>query len=153
MLTIKLDKDAYQPGDTITVTVQVDRDKPTKARGVFISLSCSKRKMEKESRVMDQYDFDREKELGGFKHTHLTSETVEKSSIVFSEEKAASGEQEYTDEIVEASFVLPNSAPPTSHEFGHDNAIYVWTVTAKLDIPLAIDDSTQKEIVVEGLGD
>ena len=48
-------------------------------------------------------------------------------------------------------FDLPANATPTSLEFGHDNKITMWKISAKLDLPFATDESCDADVFVEGL--
>jgi len=151
MMGIELDKAEYFPGETIRAKIRVSMGKPVKARGVYAELLCSERHRVTSHRVMDNYDFEREKEMGGFKETHMVSHVTEHDSMKFRQEKKVAGEGMYANNEFEAVFDLPPNAVPTSHEFGHDNKIRRWKLRVKLDIPLALDDSAEKEIFVGGL--
>lgn len=151
MMAIELDATSYMPGDTVRARIRVKPDRPVKARGLYAELVCSERRRKVEQRVMDNYDFEREKELGGFKETHMVSQTSEHESTLFRKEIKVAGENDYSDGEFEAVFTLPGNAAPTSHEFGHDNKIHVWKLRAKLDIPLAIDENAETEVFVGGL--
>lgn len=151
MLSIELDKDTYMPGETVKATIKYAFSKPVSARGLEASLVCFERKQVKTRIVMDQYDYRLEHELGVPKSTNIKTETSEEGRTVFSQKKKLSGQDVYTSGQAEASFDIPSDAPATSHEFGHDGKIHVWTLSVKLDIPLAFDKNASKEVFVGGL--
>ncbi|MCX6772576.1 MAG: hypothetical protein NTV88_02285 [Candidatus Micrarchaeota archaeon] len=152
MISIALDKSEYMPGDTVRATISLKLKKAVKARGIYVRLVCRERKQVAEQRVMDKYDYDREKELGGFKETHIITQDVEHSRTLFRKENKPAGEGEFLEGEYETTFTLPSDAKPTSHEFGHDKAIHIWTLHVKLDIPLSFDANAEKEVIVGGLG-
>ncbi len=151
MITIALDKPSYSPGETVLATIGIKMKKPARARSLLATLSCEERHRVVEQKVMDNYDFERERELGGFKETHLYQVTSEHSNRLFHDKKVVSGEKEYSSGEYSVSFVIPPGGPPTSREFGHDGKIHVWKLHVKLDLPLAIDENAEKEVFVEGL--
>jgi hypothetical protein len=151
MLKISLDKPTYSPGGTITAVIALSLDKPTKARGIFARLFCTERNMVKLSKVMDQYDLDRAAELGTPYSGTIKWREEERDSVFYDQEKKISNEGDYSSGIFVARFALPANAPPTSREFGHDNKITEWKLSAKLDIPLAPDTSHAVEVFVEGI--
>lgn len=151
MLSISLDKESYAAGETVAAAITLGLKKPLRARGLYAEVVCIERHRVTEQRVMDKYDYDREKELGGFKETHLQAVTTEHESVLFREEKTLAGEGTFSAGEYSVSFTLPASGPPTSREFGHDNKTHIWKIFAKLDIPFALDQNAEKEIFVEGL--
>jgi hypothetical protein len=152
MLSLTLDSASYAPGGTINATIIVRQAKPVKARGLFATLACSARKKVKTQVVLDRYDYDRDKEMSIPYSSHMETKTEERTSTAFSQEKKICGEREFSgEESFTVSFTLPQNAQPTSREFGHDNAIYIWKIRAKLDIPFAIDENAEAEVFVEGL--
>ena len=151
MITITPDKPSYAAGETVLAKITLSLGKATKARSLVATLSCTERHRVTEQKIMDKYDFDREKEMGGFKETHMYTTTSEHSSALFSEKKEISGAKEYSSGEFSVSFAIPARGPPTSHEFGHDSKIHIWKLSAKLDIPFALDENAEKEIFVEGL--
>jgi hypothetical protein len=155
MLMIELtpDCDSYSPGSTIIAKISLSLPKPTKARGIFATLVCSERSREKVTKVIDQYDFAREHELGVPRTTELRTEVQERSRERYRQEKQVAGEGTFQSGEYQVQFQLPEDAPPTSREFGHDNKIHIWTLSVKLDIPLALDANNSKEIFVSGLGE
>jgi len=151
MLSISLDRKSYLPGETIRVEVACKLPKLTKARGLFVSLTCTERKRVQTSRTMDQYDYDRARELGVSPTTHIKTQIEERDREWYGKELQAGGEGNYLDETFKAQFALPKDAPFTSLEFGHDNQIHIWKVRAKLDIPFAPDENAEADLIVEGL--
>ncbi len=151
MLAITLDRDSYAAGDTVRAAVSLTLKKPVRARGLFARLVCVERHKVTEQRIMDAYDYARERELGGFKETHLQPVTTVHENVVADMKRDISGEGEYSSGERVVEFALPPNAQPTSHEFGHDNKTFVWKLSVKLDIPLAIDENAEKEVFVEGL--
>ncbi|MFA5106628.1 MAG: hypothetical protein WC506_06745 [Candidatus Micrarchaeia archaeon] len=151
MMRIELDKDSYMPGETVKATVKYSFSSPVSARKLEASLVCMERKQVKTHTVMDQDDYRIEKELGIPKSTNIKTETSEQSSTAFSQKKELGGQNIYTNGQAEVSFELPQDAPATSHEFGHDGKIHVWTLSVKLDIPMAFDKNASKEVFVGGL--
>ena len=151
MITISLDKSSYRAGDTIIAKIDLRLDQPTRARGIYAKLVCSERKKVKVDRVMDKYDYDRQRDLGVPVSTNIISVTEERSRAWFAQEKKIMGEGDFLSGAYGIQFTLPQNAPPTSREFGHDNLMHVWKVNVKLDIPLAIDENADCEVFVEGL--
>ncbi|MFA6214398.1 MAG: hypothetical protein WC717_03925 [Candidatus Micrarchaeia archaeon] len=152
MMSISLDRASYAAGDIVTATISLRREKPAKARGVYASLSCTEQHQVKTTVVIDQYTLDRHKEMGIPYSSNIETRTVKRDSVLFSQEKKLSGEREFSgEEAFTVQFTLPRNASPTSHEFGHDGKIHIWKLSAKLDIPMAMDDNASKEVVVEGL--
>ncbi|MCX8175528.1 MAG: hypothetical protein N3E51_04975 [Candidatus Micrarchaeota archaeon] len=152
MISISLDKPEYMPGETIRASITLKLQKPTKARGIYATLSCHEKHRVTEHRIMDKYDFDREKELGLFRETHISSHTAVHEKTLFEKEVRVAGEGVFSSGDYPLSIELPKNAPPTSHEFGHDNKIHIWKLSVKLDIPLALDLNAEREIFVGGLG-
>lgn len=150
MMSITLDRDSYAAGDTVQATITLVLKKPVRARGLVARLVCVERHKVTEQRIMDNYDYAREKELGGFKETHLQAVTSVHENIRFEAKKDIDGEKEYAGGEYSVSFQLPQNAAPTSHEFGHDNKTFVWKLSAKLDIPFAIDENAEKEVLSKG---
>ncbi len=153
MFDVTLDKDNYMPGDTVKATVKYSFQKPIAARALDATLECQERKMVKTQVVMDQYDYRLEKELGIPKSTNIKTETSEEAKTAYSKSKEISGKGEYLTGEAEVSFDLPQDAPATSHEFGHDGKIFVWTLRVKLDIPMAFDKNASKEVFVGGFSE
>ena len=152
MMSVLLDRASYAAGGTITATISMSMAKPIKARGLFASLTCSERAKEKTTVVLDQYTFDRHREMGIPYSSNLETRIVERDSILFSKEKQVSGGREFSgEEIFTVQFELPASATPTSLEYGHDNKIHTWKLCVRLDIPLAIDENAECDVFVEGL--
>lgn len=151
MIAIKTDKSSYAAGDTIIATVRVSLKKKLKARGIFVRLVCRERKLVKTMAIMDRYDYERDREMSVPYSSHMETRTEERSRSWFEQEKRICGEGEFFEGEYEARFALPKNAPPTSHEFGHDNLIHIWKISAKLDVPFALDKNAEKEILVEGL--
>ena len=152
MISISLDRASYAAGDTITATISVRPGKPTKARGLFAMLVCSEQEQVKTTVVLDQYTFDRHKEMGIPYSSNMETRIAKRESILFSQEKNVSPAREFSgEESFTVQFTLPASAAPTSLEFGHDNKIHIWKLRARLDIPLAIDENAESDVFVEGL--
>jgi hypothetical protein len=152
MLAISLDKRYYSPGETVAATITVRQAKPLKARGVFASLVCHRRRKIKTTVVLDKYDFERDREMSQPYSSHMETRTEEREEDIFRQEKQACGPRTFSgEEAFTVQFALPQNAQPTSHEFGHDNKTHVWKIAAKLDIPLAPDENAEAEVVVEGL--
>lgn len=150
-LSISPDRDSYAPGETITATISLSLPKPAKARGIFATLACEERSRVQTTRVMTQHELMHERELG-IPHTNdIKTEVHETSGMRFPQEKKIRPEGLFGSGIFKVEFQLPPDAPPTSREFGHDNKIHIWKLRAKLDIPLAPDINTEKEIFVSGL--
>jgi hypothetical protein len=97
-------------------------------------------------------EIDREAGLGIPHTTDIKTEVRERSGNWFFQEKKIAGEQILYKAELSASFQLPHNAMPTSYEFGHDNAIHIWKLRVRVDIPLALDMNAEKEVFVEGLG-
>ena len=152
MISISLDRAAYAAGDTIIATISVRQAKPLSARSLSAALVCNERKRIKTQVVLDRYDYDRDKEMGQPYSSHMETKTEERVREAFEQEKKVSEQRTFSgEETFTAQFTLPANAQPTSHEFGHDNAIYIWKVRAKLDIPFAPDEHADAEVFVEGL--
>jgi hypothetical protein len=151
MIAIETDRGAYAPGDVITVTVKLSLGKKTAARGLYVRLACNERKLVKTTTVMDRYDYDRDKEMSIPYTSHMETKTEERSHLFFEQEKKVCGDGEFLEGEYATRFLLPKNAPPTSHDFGHDNLIHAWKVSAKLDLPFALDVNSEKEIFVSGL--
>jgi len=151
MLTIETDRRAYPAGCEINAIVSLRRDKPVKARGLFVRLTCTERRQVKNSVVLDRYDYDRDKEIGMPYSSHMETRVSEHTKKLFEQEIKVCGEEEFLEGKYSVLFILPKNAKPTSREFGHDDRIHVWRISAKLDIPFAIDENAEEEIVVAGL--
>lgn len=152
MISISLDRASYSAGDTMSATISVRQQKPLKARSLTATLSCKERKQVKTTVVLDRYDYDRDKEIGQPYASHMETRTEERTRSAFEQAKQACGEHIFSgEESFIVQFLLPMDAKPTSYEFGHDNAIYVWKVRAKLDIPMAPDEHAEAEVFVQGL--
>lgn len=152
MLSISLDRASYSPGDTITATISVRQAKPISARSLSATLICTKREKVKTQVVLDRYDYDRDKEMSIPYSSHMETKTEERQRAAFEQEKQICGARTFLgEESFTVQFTLPAGAEPTSREFGHDNAIYIWKVHAKLDIPFAFDENAEAEVAVEGL--
>lgn len=151
MLSISLDKPSYSAGEEVKAAIILSLGSEKKARGLFASLICIERKQVKTTVVLDKYEFDRDRELGQPYASHMETRNELREKIFYSREAKISGEGSYSSGEFTVSFTLPQNAPPTSHELGHDNLIHVWKVKAKLDIPLAPDENAEAEVVVEGL--
>jgi len=152
MMSISLDRASYAAGDTITATISVREAKPLPARSLVATLACNERKLVKTTVVLDRYDYDRDRELGQPYLSHMETKTEERQKAAFEQEKQLCGAHTFSgEENFTVQFALPANAQPTSREFGHDNAIYVWKMHAKLDIPMAIDEHAEAEVFVEGL--
>ena len=150
MLSIKLDKESYRAGETINVSVGLKLQKPVKIRGLTVELACYEKLKVKDTRVMDEYDYARKRELGLSPTTNLTTTITEEDERLFYQKREFSG-GEYCDEVFDAAFTLPPDAPPTSLEFGHDDKTFAWKVFAKLDVPFALDENAEADVFVEGL--
>ena len=152
MISISLDRASYAAGDTITAAIGVRENKPLGARSLTATLICSERKLLKTQVMLDKYDFERDREMGQPYSSHMETKTEERARIAFEQEKQICGKHTFSgEENFTVQFALPPSAFPTSHEFGHDNLIHIWTVRVKLDIPMAIDEHAEAEVFVEGL--
>jgi hypothetical protein len=152
MLSISLDRAAYAAGDTITATISVRHAKPVAARSLSATLICSESKQVKTTVVLDRYDYDRDKEMSIPYSSHMETKTEERQRTAFRQEKQLCGRHTFSsEEHFTAQFEIPANAHPTSREFGHDAAIHLWKVAAKLDIPLAPDEHAEAEVFVEGL--
>ena len=152
MISISLDRASYAAGGAITATISVSQKKPVKARGLSATLSCAGRRQVKTDVVLDQYDFSRDEKLGIPYSSNMKTRTDELDSVVFSQEKQICGAREFSGEAVfTVQFALPANAAPTSREFGHDNAIYIWNMSVRLDIPMAMDEHAVADVFVEGL--
>jgi hypothetical protein len=151
MISVSLDKESYIPGETVLAEISCRLPKLTRARGIFVSLTCIERKRVQTRRTMDQYDLDRARELGLPTTTHIKTQVEERDSEWYFKELKISGEGSYLEGTFTAEFTLPKDAPFTSLEFGHDNLIHVWKVRAKLDIPFAPDQNAEADLIVEGL--
>ncbi|VVB66205.1 Uncharacterised protein [Candidatus Gugararchaeum adminiculabundum] len=149
---ISCDKEKYGAGDEVKVEIGMGLGKQVKARGLYATLVCMERERISNSRVMDQYDYDRQKEMGIVKSTNVYTETREETRERFKQEKKVSGPGFYSEETFKVAFTLPADAPPTSHEFGHDSKITEWKILLKLDIPMAPDKNDEVEVFVTGLG-
>ena len=151
MVKISLDNDSYMPGGTITATVTVSLGSPTKARGLYAKLICTEGRIHRRTVVMDKYMLDREHELGVPYTTNTQQEEEMRSRVIFEQEKKVAGEGNYSSGTFTVSFTLPENAAPTSHDFGHDDRTHVWKLSAKLDLPLALDKGDEAEVIVGGL--
>lgn len=152
MLTLATDKTGYSAGEEIVATITLSLKKPVNARGIYAVLECQETHKQQQTRPMDQYDYDREKELGIPRSTHLRTSTIYHEEVIFRKEVKVAGEGEFNSGEFQARIRLPPDAKPTSREYGHDNKIHVWKLKAKLDIPLALDKGATTEIFVDGLG-
>jgi len=152
MISISLDRASYSAGDTISATISVRQQKPLNARSLSATLVCAERKQVKTTVVLDRYDYDRDREMGQPYSSHMETKTEERSRTAFEQSKQACGQHTFSgEEQFIVQFLLPQDAKPTSYEFGHDGAIYVWKVRAKLDIPMAPDEHAEAEVFVQGL--
>ena len=152
MLSITLDSVSHAAGDTVTATIHVRLEKPVKARGLFATLVCNERRQVKTEVMLDQYDFNRDEKLGVPYSSNMKMKTDELDSVLFNQEKQVCGQRTFSgEENFTVQFILPKGAQPTSREFGHDDAIHIWKLRAKLDIPLALDENAEEEVFVEGL--
>ncbi|MFA6489291.1 MAG: hypothetical protein WCT52_01275 [Candidatus Micrarchaeia archaeon] len=150
MMKITLDRGSYRAGETVNASVELKLDKPVKARALVVEFACFERKKVKVTRELDEYDYARRRELGLVYTSNVTTEVVEEGARRFHQQKEFSG-GEFSGGVYDVGFTLPPDAPPTSKEFGHDNKTFVWKISAKLDIPLALDVNTETEVFVEGL--
>ncbi len=151
MLSLSLDRNSYAPGETISATISLSLKQPVKARGLFASLACNERSRVQAMRTMTPDEVTRERELGIPHSSDIKTEVHETSGVRFPQEKKIRGEGVFGSGIFKVEFLLPNDAPPTSREFGHDNKIHIWKLRAKLDIPLAPDENAVAEVFVSGL--
>lgn len=152
MISISLDRAAYAAGDTITATISVRQGRPVEARSLTATLTCSERKLVKSQVVLDRYDYDRDKEMSIPYSSHMETKTEQRVRTAFEQERKLCGKRTFSgEENFTAQFSLPANAAPTSREFGHDNAITLWKLRAKLDVPYAFDDNAEAEVMVEGL--
>ncbi len=151
-VAVALDKTSYSAGEAVHARVSLELPRPTKVRGVYAVLTCSERKKEQVTRMMTPDEQQRRQDLGVPYSTDLKTEIREHSSNWFFQEKKIAGEQILYKAELSASFQLPHNAMPTSLEFGHDNAIHIWRLTVRVDIPLALDMNASAEVHVEGLG-
>ncbi|MEM3060623.1 MAG: hypothetical protein QXW70_02245 [Candidatus Anstonellales archaeon] len=148
MISIILDRENYKPGMEITAQIHIKLKKEIRARGIFATLICTEKRLEEVRRVMDSYDYLQERDLGVQRRTHIKTEVREISRICYSKDVKLAGEGIYKEEEFVAKFLIPRDAKTTSYEFGHDNAIYVWRIKVKIDIPFALDKNAQKEVMV-----
>lgn len=151
MLSISFDKEAYLPGDTVVAAITLQLEKPRKARGLYVKFFCLERHQVKTTVVLDKYELDRDREMSNPYSSHLETRTTVHEEARFVKEIKVSGEGEYSGATYEARFSIPQNAPPTSHEYGHDSKIHIWKASAKLDIPLAPDLNEEREFMVAGL--
>ncbi|OIO20979.1 hypothetical protein COV61_01050 [Candidatus Micrarchaeota archaeon CG11_big_fil_rev_8_21_14_0_20_47_5] len=151
MIEIFLDRGAYEAGESINAEIRLTLKKTVKARGIFAALKCVERKKVKRTRVLDSYDYARDAELGVPRSTNVRTTETEQERVWFLQEKRVAGEGEYKEGTFQVGFSLPKNAPPTSHEFGHDNLVHVWRLRVKLDVPMALDENAEKEVKVLGL--
>jgi len=152
MLSITTDKQQYMPGDIINIEVRFTGNKTIKARSLSATLWCAERKRIQRTRVIDSYDFAREKELGMAPTTNVRTETLEEERTPYERTNELAGSREYNSgETFSGKFIIPGNAPATSHEWGHDNKIDIWKLKAKLDIAWAPDENSEIEIFVGGL--
>lgn len=150
MMKITLDRSSYRAGETVNVSVQLKLSKPVKARAIVVEFACYERKKVKVTRELDDFDYARRRELGLVYTSNVTTDVVEEGTRKFYQIKEFSG-GEFMEGAFDVSFTLPQDAPPTSREFGHDDKTFVWKVSAKLDVPLALDENAEAEVFVEGL--
>ena len=151
MLEIHLHSQSFRPGEPVRATIRLALAKPVKARSLAATLECFEKRRVEVQKVLDQYELDRRKELGIPPAGNMITTTEERSSTIFSREQVISGETDYSRGEYRVSFPLPADAKPTSREFGHDGKIHVWTLRAKLDVPRAIDENAETEVIVSGL--
>jgi hypothetical protein len=151
MITIVPENPSYAPGETINASITLRLGKPVRARSLTARLHCHEQKQVKTTVVLDKYEFDRDKEMGNPYVSHMETKTEIRERDILSQVKRISGGDEYNSGEYSVSFTLPANAPPTSHEFGHDDTIHVWKLKVTLDIPLAIDENEEVEISVSGL--
>jgi len=151
MLFVQLDKDVYYPGAKLTAFITVSAKKKIKARRLVARLACHERRLVKKQVINDRYDFDRDKEMSIPYSSHMEERVEQLSTVCFEDEKDACGETELVGEnTFKVEFFIPKTAEPTSHEFGHDNRIFIWKLHVKLDVPFGIDKNAVKEVVVQG---
>ncbi len=152
VISIKFSKSSYWPGEEVNADIILSLQKPVKARGLYATLECVEKKHVRLMRQFDQYDYDRQKELGLTQSTNIKVTHQEEESKIFHKEFQIGGERKYYKETFPMSFSLPKDAAPTSYEFGHDDKIHVWKLKIRLDVPMALDKNAEAEIFVEGLG-
>ena len=145
------DKESYNPGEEIHITVELHFDGPVKARAIYAQLYCMEKFKRTTTRAVPYAEIQEKKRLGLYVDEGYTQEERidEQNKMVV--EKKLGGEKSYRTDELKASLRLPGNANPTSHEFGHDNKITVWKLDIKVDIPLAPDIHEVKEIFVAGL--
>ena len=152
MITIRFLKPSYWPGEEVEAEIVLSLRNPVRSRGLYGIVDCVEKKHVVTKKYLDQYDYDRMKELGVTPSTNIQVSHREEQNKLFHREFKISGEREYYKETFPVRLFLPKDAVPTSHDFGHDNKIHVWRLRVRLDIPLAIDKNAEAEIFVEGLG-
>ncbi len=150
MISILTDKPSYRFGETIHATIEIKLGKPTKARGVVAELACEEETIHKTTVVIDKYNLDREHELGVPYSGVVKTEEEKNSQTTYDKDIVISGEGTYHNNTIETKIPIPSSGRPTSHEYGHDNRIVVWTLSVKLDIPMWPDEGAEKEVFIEG---
>src|SRR3989339_167231 len=137
-MSVKTDKQSYNPGETVTAAITVNFKKPIKVRGIFAELVCMETHRLKTHVAMDRYDYHLDKELGVEKSTNIRTQVQDIRRTIFSEKKKVAGEGEYATGTFEVQFTLPDDAWATSYEYGHDNKIHKWVLSAKFDVPMTV---------------
>lgn len=150
-MSIELNKGEYYPGEEIQAIINLNLEKPVKARGIFATLLCAQKQKRKYTRHIPLAEIEEKKRLGLYTEVPFTYEERIEERTAFHEEKQVSGEAFYQKGEYSVKFRLPADALPTSRVFGHDDKITVWTLGAKLDVPFALDINAQTEIQVAGL--
>ena len=143
MLTIALDKPSYSPGDTIRATITLRLNKPVRARALVAKLICSEKGQHKAG-----FSRDLERELGRPYSSRRETGSEVRAKNWFSQEKKVEAGGEYSSGDFPVEFTLPKNAPPSSHDFGHGEFMHAWKLSAKLDIPLALDENGDIEVIV-----
>jgi hypothetical protein len=150
-MSIKTHKHSYYPGETIAATIELKLKQPVTARAITAEFFCIEQWQVKKTREMDTYDYRLERELGIERSTNLRTQVHEERKILFKQAKEVAGSGEYKDAVFEVQFKLPEDAPATSYELGHDNKTHLWKLAVKLDIPSTFDKNAEIEVLVRGL--
>jgi len=135
-------------GGTLAADIELDLKEPIEARSLEARLVCVEAKRTKTSREMDTHDYRLEKELGVQRTSHLQTTTSVSEKVVHSERKRLGGRKKYESGTYHAEFQIPHAAPHTRHSYGQDNRKASWRLEAKLDVPLALDISASRAIIV-----
>lgn len=148
-ITIELDKNFYYPNEEVTAKISLNLKKPTEARGIFASLTCTEKEKIFVTRHIPRWEVEEREKLGLFTEVPFTKTEKIIQKTIFFEEKKIADKGTYQYEQFKVKFKLPPNAPFTSHTFGDDNKIDVWILHVKIDIPFAFDINAEKEVIVK----